>query len=163
MATRSSVAGGINSGDPVGASDPNSMPGGLIGYVVVTSNQSGITTLVDLTGLTLTVTPQANRIIKIEWMLNFQDDTAQGTTEAFRVVVQKDGSQFRIYDYVSNPGAATNIFTANGFTYDFAPTNASHTYNLGAIRSGSASGTFTLEASSSRAAILSLSDCGPSF
>lgn len=163
MATRASTAGGYSSGDPWGTADANSLPGGLIGYTTVTSSQSGITTAVDLTGMTLTLTPQANRIIRIDWFFDVQDDTAQGTTETFRMLVVKDSSNLAQHDYVSNPGAATNIFSVGGFAYDFAPTNASHTYKLQGARSGTASGSFTLTASATRIAALSITDCGPSF
>jgi hypothetical protein len=167
MPARVALPGSGGTGDVDGsvfsAASVDKLPGGLIGYAIATSNQSGITAAVDLTGLSVTCTPNTSRIVKVEWTIEFADASSQGTTETFRVFVVKDGSQLGFYDYVSNPGGGLNNASSSGFILDLNPTNASHTYKLQGSRSGSAVGTFTLVASSSVPNTLTVTDCGPSF
>lgn len=164
MATRASFAGSVAASDPIQASDPNNLPGGLIGYATSTGNQGSIAgTAVDLTSMTLTLTPQPSRMLKLSWIMLVSDSVAQGTTETFRLYLLKDASIIDQYDYVANPGAGTNNFTVEGFALDNTPTNASHVYKLQGSRSGTATGTFTIQGSATSPARFIIEDVGPSF
>lgn len=161
MATRSAIPGtktGVT--DSLSVAEFNDLPGGIIGKTAVTSDQSSITTLVDLTGLTLTLTPAASRILRIGFQLRFADTN---TGEEIQVLLMKDGSQLQRFDFPVSPRTASEVTSVSGWCYDDSPTNASHTYKLQAGTSGSSTGTYTLKASSTTPAQFCIWDEGPTF
>jgi len=57
--------GGFTAGDVLSAADMNALPGGVKARAVITAPQGGITTVADITGLTVTWTATANRLYRI--------------------------------------------------------------------------------------------------
>lgn len=68
---------------------PWNLPWGSIGYAEVTANQTGITTIVDLTSLTLTWTAVANRVYKITGFAQFTSSVA---ADVARLSITTDGN-----------------------------------------------------------------------
>lgn len=157
MATRTSSAGNIVFNSAIASSDINNQPGGLVGYAKVTADVTSITTAVDLTGYTLTLTPPASRILRIDYRLSLGSTVAN---DGFGVIVMKDGSQVDRTNWglsLAKAGAAV------GFWYDIGPTNASHVYKLQGGRNAVSTGTFTVDASATTPGWLTITDMGPSF
>jgi hypothetical protein len=140
-------------GEVLTAANLAKYPKGWLGYASVTSNQSGIgSTPTDLTGLTVTVTVPANRLVRVSGYA--QVFTASGVYAA--VTMLEDGSQVgRVGRTLPGVGEST---TVSAFTL-VLPTAGSHTYKL---QGESSSSTFTLEASSSLPAWILVEDIGPS-
>lgn len=158
MTSRSYFAGTAVSSTVFSAADANDYGGGAFAKGSATSNQTGITTAVDLTGLTSgSVTVNSSRILKISWNVDIQSSVA-GDNCAISVL--KDGSLLDAYVY----GVSTvdNIGHASGFTLD-EPTAASHEYKLQLGRTGSSSGTWNTRASATTRAWILVEDVGPSF
>src|SRR6266700_2865661 len=65
MTSRVAYPGTAVTNDVLTAANVNNLPGGWIGYAEVTANQTGITTEVDLTGLSQAVTVNTSRRIRI--------------------------------------------------------------------------------------------------
>lgn len=156
--TRTSKAGSVASGDFASYVDVNALPGGLIGKAIVTANQTGITTAQDLANLTLTLTPNSSRILRIEFRMLMALTTAS-SNDAMHIYILKDGTQ--ILDAEFHFNQATLNQTLTDHVLDIGPTNASHTYKLNATRVSS--GTYALNAGATYPAILSIVDYGPSF
>jgi hypothetical protein len=57
--------GGFTAGDVLAAADMNGLPAGVIDYKERTTNQTGITTVADLTGLSISFTAVANRRYRV--------------------------------------------------------------------------------------------------
>jgi len=57
--------GGFTAGDVLSAANMNALPGGVKARAVITAPQGGITTVTDITGLTVTWTAVANRLYRI--------------------------------------------------------------------------------------------------
>jgi hypothetical protein len=159
LATRTPYTGTAASGDIFTAARLNEIGPGVIGYAQVTADQTGITTAVDLTGLTLTLTPAASRIIVIEWHVEVQI-TASSSGDIFNVLLLKDGTQKAVTGMPFN--VSSEIATLSGVYVDVAPTNASHTYKLqGARQAGT--GTYKVRGSATETSTLLVSDMGVSF
>lgn len=158
MATRTGVPGTIVAAvSNPSAADINNLPGGELGYITVTSNQTGITTVTDLTSLTLTFTPATARIIRLDYAFNVNSNTA---SDEFQVRVIKDGSQVDRKNFGCS-GIGNGV--AVGWFEDHSPTNASHTYRLQMGQSGGSSGTFSVQASATQPAQFTAYDRGPDF
>lgn len=71
-------------GEVLTAAQLDAMPGGWIGYLVSTSNQTGITTETNITGLSgLTVTLEANRLYRVT-----TEFTIEAATKNERAIVK---------------------------------------------------------------------------
>ncbi len=68
-------------GATTGWQKPWGLPWGVQGYAEVTANQTGITTLVDLTNLTTTFTAVANRRYRIRGRIEFNSSVADGVCQ----------------------------------------------------------------------------------
>lgn len=161
MSTRTSIPGSkAGSTDSISVADFNAGPGGLIGKAKVTSNQSSITSLVAATGLTLTLTPNASRDIKIVAVLEMSAATASGQ---YQIVILKDGTQIARTDVAYAPLTANLAIGGRCEALDESPTNASHTYSVSVGQSGGDVNTWTLVASSTVPASLKVEDVGSTF
>lgn len=118
---------------------PPSQPSGMaLGYAEVTANQAGITTEVDLTGLTVTVTVPAGRRIKITGHVGYFNDTVNG---GFLLNI-KEGATV-LNRFISYETQASNGVT-NHAEAVILPTAGTHTYKLTGTRA--VVGTVTVEA-----------------
>lgn len=100
-----------------------------LGYAQVTSNQTGITTETDLTGLSVTVTvPSGGRRIKITAFVISHSDTA-----ADRIKLRiKEGATVLAASNRSNHDA--NDYSFHVCYYSAVATSGSHTYKLSLAR-----------------------------
>lgn len=134
---------------------PRNLPWGVLGSVISTSNQSGISAVTDITGLSATFTAIVNRRYKLSL-----------TTEV-RSTVATDRIDTTITDGVN--ATQTTAFTVNPSTTRptsvtifvvVSPGAGSITYK-GRIALGSGSGTITLDASATNPTSLLIEDIGP--
>ena len=65
MATKTAFPGTTSSGDVLHSADITKLPGGWIGYVEKTTNQTGISSITAISGLSVTVTVGTSRTILI--------------------------------------------------------------------------------------------------
>lgn len=153
MATRTAWPGTEVDGDVVTAALIDRLPGGWIGYAEVTANQGSVTAEVDLTSLTLSVTVNTNRRIRITGKVQITSTVAG------------DGSKLRIKESTTTLNAADNATISGGggvFIQAVAvitPTAGAHTFKLSLTRSGT--GTVTMNASATEPAFILVEDIGP--
>jgi hypothetical protein len=133
----------------------DNLPRGVLGYAQVTAGQASITSEVDVTGLSVTVTVGASRRIKV---------TAYGlvyTTVAndWAIVRVKEGTtQLRSLGAVTMPTASRP--ETFGGSVVLTPSAGAHTYKLTALRA-SGSGSITFDAASTDPAFILVEDIGP--
>ncbi len=155
MAVRTAYVGTQVSGDVLTAANFSKLPGGWIGDAQITSNQGSITTEVDVTGSSLTVTVGTNRKLRLKGFA-----LVSSTINADEIVIKiKEGSTQLTQD-------GTSIATqprAQGLHPEviITPTAGSHTYKMTILRNNG-TGTVTLSASGSFPAFLIVEDIGPS-
>lgn len=153
MASRTAYVSTEVDGDILTAANFDKLPGGWIGYVEATANQTTITTEADLTSLSVTVTAGTTRRLRLTGKVNFTSTVAN------------DGAKLRIKESSTVLNAADNATpTGAGGVFIFAsavitPSAGSHTYKLTLARTGT--GTLTMNASATEAAYLLIEDIGP--
>lgn len=162
MATRVTSVGTQSSSDYLTAAEYNDAAGGWIRSYSVTSTQgsinSGAGTGTDLTGLTTGSWTVPARKFKFHYELAFSCDT---TNEQISVYLLEDGSIIQRWDWHIGAVGSTGSTTSVSAEFHYAPSAGSHTYKLAAGRSGSGSGTFTLQATSTRLNQFTVYDEGP--
>jgi hypothetical protein len=133
---------------------PAANPLGVLGYAQVTANQTGITSEVDLTGLSVAVTVGTNRRIRIsyvgEHLSSASGDVTQvkimeGTTELH------NGAQ-----HLGSGAGVSNIVTTSTV---LTPTAGAHTYKMRALRAAG-SGSITASANATRKSYILVEDIG---
>ncbi len=122
---------------------------GEIGYAEVMADQGSITTIVDLTSLTATVTVAAGRRIRISAGCRHSNSGANSN-----VLYIREGST--TLQTASLIGSTSTQFL-NGAVV-ITPTAGAHTYKLSAETGG---GTMTMRASSTSPAFILVEDIGP--
>lgn len=127
---------------------------GCLAYVTVTANQTGITTQVDLTGLTTTLTTIANRRLWISAQVEYQSTVAD---DECLLAVMKDGTQ--ITRGIIGVRVVNNDYTCKCDVAD-TPTAASHTYKLQGVRVVG-TGTVRMSAGALVPAWIKVEDQGP--
>jgi hypothetical protein len=154
MAVRTAFAGTIIAGDSISAVNNNKLPGGWLGYAEVTANQTGITTEVDLTSLTVTVTVGPARRIMVT-----------GSTYLLSTVLS-DRMAMAIYEgagqlQIANVYASTST---DGYIAErsviLTPSSGAHTYKLTARRV-TGTGSVTSQAAATFPAWILVQDIGP--
>jgi len=135
------------------AAQQNDLAQGTLGYAQVTANQGSITTVVDLTSLTVTATLVAGRRIRITGQCLFQSTVADDTVE---LRIMEGGTQLTQIDVIARVASITA--TAHGSVI-LTPTAASHTYKLSALRA-SGTGTVTMTAGATFPAYILVEDIG---
>lgn len=128
----------------------------LLGLATVTANQEGITTVTDLTGLTVTVTVGANRYIRISFEGEFDRSVVDGTSQ---VILMEGGTALQTFGY--QPNIANENMTVGGSLVIDSPSAGSHTYKL-TLTNSTGTGNSDLFASSTIPAQLWVEDIGPS-
>lgn len=126
--------------------------GGTLGYAQITANQATISTEVDITSLTVTVTVAAGRRIRVSCF-----------TELFGTVAG-DQSQVNIYQDGSIVMQSIMRHAATGrlchpVSVVLTPSAGAHTYKLTALRA-SGTGTFTVNGSATAPAYVLAEDIG---
>lgn len=129
---------------------PPSQPSGMtIGYAEVTANQATITTEVDLTGLTVTVTVPAGRRIRITGQSLWNSGSSSPTIN-MRI---KEGATELNEWQVTGPAAIGNGFSTH-IQATVLPTAGTHTYKL----TGSATASSTMLAGATFPAFILVED-----
>ncbi len=129
------------------------LPLGTLGYAQVTADQTGITTEVDLTGLSVTVNVADGRRIKISTQL-YPYSTVDNDTVLAAI---KEGTTTLCsteYPKLSNANAATL-----SFSIVITPTAGTHTYKITGQRSAG-TGSITFLAATVRPAFILVEDIG---
>lgn len=139
---------------------PWNMPWGVLpgGSALATSNQGSITTVADLTNLTITVTVVANRLIRL-YADGLTIASTAGTVTTASITLVESATQLgaTIHGGFSLP---TTSFTEAPISTTFTPAVGAHTYKLrGAVLSGG--GTMTTVASATAPWNLVAEDIGP--
>lgn len=127
---------------------------GVLDYKSVTANQTGITTEVDLTSLTSTLTYVANRRVRLSFEMHIVE-TSYVAGDNLNVFI-KEGST--VLYQVNSVAYATSI-TLSGSVI-ITPSVGSHTYKLTAARGGG-TGTMAMYAASTYPAWIMAEDIGP--
>jgi hypothetical protein len=105
-----------------------------LGYVSVTANQTGITTITDVTSLTLTFTPLTGQKIKLTAYLPYVTDTVAGDSLCATI---NEGATV-LGQSIQQSSVVGNCFIVIVY---LTPTAASHTYK---VQLGRFTGTGTL-------------------
>jgi hypothetical protein len=132
----------------------NDLTSGRVGYVAVTSSQGSITSVVDLTSLTVTFTAIASRYYRITGHVMAQNNTANARCD----LQLTDGSNNVLAISRGSSGATNQDFTLIA-TYIVAPGAGSVTYKLRAVAN---SGTMQMTAAATAPAFISVEDFGSS-
>lgn len=135
------------------AAQQNDLAQGTLGYAQVVANQGTITTVVDLTSLTVTVTLVAGRRIKITGQCLFQSTVADDTCE---LRIMEGATQLTQIDVIARPANITA--TAHGSVV-LTPGAGAHTYKLSAIRAAG-TGTVQMTAGATFPAYILVEDVG---
>jgi hypothetical protein len=138
-------------GQVLTAAQQNDLEQGTLGYAQVTANQTGITTVVDLTGLTVTVTVVAGRRIRIMGSATFQNNTLDAIAE---MTILEDATTIQTADITCRPASSNQLLDA---TVIRQPSVGSHTYKLKAAAGG---GTVQMSASATAPAFILVEDIG---
>lgn len=152
MAVRTAKAGTWTAGAILAAADLNKLPGGWIGYAESSSSQAGITTVTDMTGLSVTVAVGTSRRLQITGNTR----VTQSTTTA--------ANECHIYEGASSVNRSTITMVANetGMHTPMAvrtPSSGSNTYKL-ALEV--AAGSVQSNLSAAQPAFILVEDIGPS-
>jgi hypothetical protein len=155
MAVRTGFAGTTSPGDVLTSAQITRLPGGWIGYVEVTANQTGIGTgPTDLTSLTLTVTAGTSRRLQITGYCRVTQ--AAGAAAAGSVFIRNSVPNTLQTSTLSLDASYTGMHAPMSVQ---TPSAGSNTYKLSA---GTTANTFDLIASSSQPAFIMVEDIGPS-
>lgn len=139
------------------ASEDNSLPGGWIGYVEITSSQGSISTETDITGLSVTVTVNTTRRIKLTAYCSGWLSTVNGD----RAVMYIKESTTKLQEARSSTTAAGVATDAIIVQAVLAPSSGSHTYKVSFERNAG-TGSLTFGAGTTNPAFLLVEDVGPS-
>jgi len=138
----------------------NATAGGTsgLGYVVVTTAQSGITTATALTNLTITFSMITGRMYRVNAHCNFFSSVANDTAT---LLLQRDGVTTTQSHTAALGTASTNLRTAEIVRPTIGNSAASITISLSAERQ-SGTGSITMHAGSLNPCLLLIEDIGPS-
>lgn len=129
-------------------------PSGTLAYAEVTSGQSGISSLTDLSGLSVTVEVPANRRIRVSGYGLLSADTANAT---FNLHIRESTTTLQRWTGRYEKPTADILDQAN-IQAVLTPSQGSHTYKLSLE---TAAGTIDLTADSTRPAYIMVEDLGP--
>ena len=142
-------------GDTITEARLDTLPRGWLGYAEVTANQTvSVGTETDLTGLTVTVSVDANRRLKITAHGLFNRSVADGVSVA-RI---KEGSTELGRFSQHSPSAASEFDLAEG-SASITPASGSHTYKL-TVQRVTGTGNVVLTAAAGSPAFILVEDLG---
>ena len=134
---------------------PWNLPWGVYGYAQVTANQGSITTITDLTSLSVTFTAVANRRVRVVGYIEVTSTVLDGAFELFIT----DGSNTAI-KRATGPILSTTAAVTVPIEIVVTPGAGSVTYKLRLQRT-SGSGTYTMSAGATNPAFICVEDIGP--
>jgi hypothetical protein len=157
VVVRTTPGGTQVTGTPIPVSFGNGVAGGWIGYLPRTSDQGGITTEAAISGVTVTVTVNTSRRLKVTGYTSGMTGTNVDTVG--QLTVKQDGvaiAYARVPTWAASlsynpPAVAIAIVT---------PSAGSHTYALFAQRVVG-TGSVTVAADTDRATFILVEDLGP--
>lgn len=126
-------------------------PSSTLAYAEVTTGQSGITSVVDLTGLTVTITVPPGRRIAITANIETSRTVPDGTT---RLSIKEGATFLQIMDNQEN--IASDTCSLNGQAI-ITPSAGTHTYKL-TLERASGTGTVALGASTNSPSFILVED-----
>lgn len=129
--------------------------GGSTASAIVTANQGPYTVLTDFTGLSVTVTIPANRLIKIT---GFAPQTTTVATDTIDFYIREGTTVLQTILYA--PGFAGGLSAGCPIILILVPTAGVHTYKLSGQRNAG-TGNITMSASSQDPAFIVVEDIGP--
>ncbi len=136
---------------------PWNLPWGRVAQAKKTSSQTGITTVVDVSGLTLTVTALANRLWRVSCYIPlFTQNTSAAVIQTF-LQTGASGAGTQIQDLVLGL-AASGQFSGYMESADQTTTAASLSYHIRCQNSGA--GTTDIGPNTTLPALLSIEDVG---
>jgi hypothetical protein len=151
MVVRTTPVGGALAGAQGAASQLNGAAGGWIGYAQVVAQQSSITSVVDLTGLSVTVTVGASRRLLITGYVQLAQQASSGLAE---MDIYEGSTQLaRTYVNVAASGFAVVLASVV-----LTPSTGAHTYKLRALTSA---GSLVINAEPPNPAYILVQDIGP--
>ena len=157
MATRSGYPGTESAADVLTTTNFNKLPGGWIGQVQVTANQTAITTVADLTSLTLSVTYQSGRTYLWLAQIKVQSNTAN---DYFGLALTDATPTTFTQGLYQTESSANTDTTLSLMFYEVAGSSGSVTRKLRGGRAGGSAGTFQMSASATAPAQLTCIDIG---
>ena len=137
------------------ATNLNKLAGGWLGYAQITADQTGITTEVDVTSASLTVTVPASRLIRISFWGVVYSSVAGDTAEV------KIKESTTVLGGGLTAALLTNASGIFAYTLVSAPSAGSHTYKA-TIARATGTGNVVLACSATRPAHFVVEDLGPS-
>lgn len=156
MTARTSYPGNAVVGEVLTATNVNKAAAGWLGYTAVTSQQTGISSEADLTGVTETITAPSNRRLKVSFHGLMQSDTANNMS---RIRIKRDGTTIaessQVHGTAGGPGQLTHDFSAID-----TPSSGSRVYKATAQRQ-TGSGTVISAATSVDGTYILIEDMGP--
>lgn len=154
MAVRTAYPATEAVGDVLTKANFDKLPGGWIGYAEAVADQTGITTEVDLTSLSVTVTVNTARRIRITAYL--PNVTTTVAADIARLSLKEGGTLLNL--------AQRTVTTTNGATvraeWVGTPTAGAHTYKATIVRQ-SGTGTLVSSAGATFPAFILVEDLGP--
>jgi hypothetical protein len=155
MTVRTAYPGTASAGALLHAADVKKLPGGWIGEASAVANQTGITTETALTGLSVTVTVAASRLLRVTGHGRASRTVADGLMLG---TIKEDGVAVGRWLH-HQPSAATEMGTGHGFVLR-RPAAGAHTYAL-FLERFSGTGTVATDAAASAPAYITVEDLGP--
>lgn len=140
-------------GTTLTAANLDKYPGGWIGYAEVTANQTGISSVTDLTSLSVTVTVGTSRRIQVFGFARLTQQTSNGII-TFSI---RDGSSTTLSTYLFT--ASTGNSTQGVVSAVLTPSSGSNTYKLSLATTA---GTVDMSAGATFPAHILVCDLGPS-
>ena len=157
MATRTGYVGTTSDGQVLTSANFTKLPNGGIAYVSATADQTGITAGTNLTNLSLVITPNANRLIKISCCAHVGRTVNDGVSV---LSIRQNTTNIQNFSYSVSTNNSNRLVT--GFTLLSAPAASSTTWRL-MLTQVTGTGTSFLSAASDSIAWLMVEDIGPSF
>jgi len=155
MASRTGYVATESSGDVLTTTNFDKLPNGLIGYATVTSAQTGISTITDLTSVAVTVTVNTSRILVVHGVVPIQQITSPGTAA---LTIREGSTTLNSFPLVMS--SASDTGSISGFVILTGVGAGSHTYKLSLSTSA---GTVNTNPASTAPVQIGVFDMGPNF
>lgn len=157
MASRSYYAGTATDGVIYTAANHSKMPGGVFGYAPATANHTGITAGTNLNSLSVVVTPNSNRLIKVTCFAHCGRTVNDGLS-----ALSINKNTVNVQNILYTVKASNGYEPLYGVYLDVAPAASSTTYRL-RLTQVTGTGTSFLQADATAIAWICVEDVGPSF
>ena len=154
------VPGGYIAGDVLTAANLNLLPGGKMGYAEVTADQSTITTVADLTSLTVTWTAVAARRYRLTFEGSLETSSAPSVNTVYITNSSNTAVATRAFSLAANASAGETPQWV-GATVTLTGLSGSVTYKVRAAYTPDSVGSLTLKASATAPAYFLVEDIGP--